>query len=80
MGRLVEQHDYLRKQIKRGSKRIKKVFVQAPDDEKTANNPDWFSFHLNDVDWRLIRPHAHQSEVAILGDGPSTCIHLKMRK
>lgn len=40
MGRLVEQHDYLRKQIKRGSKRIKKVFVQAPDDEKTANNPD----------------------------------------
>ena len=40
MGRLIEQHDYLRKQIKRGSLRIKKVFVQAPDDEKTANNPD----------------------------------------
>ena len=40
MGRLVEQHEYLRKQIRRGSSRIKKVFVQAPDGEKTSTCED----------------------------------------
>ena len=31
MGRLAGQHEYLRKQFKRSSTRIKKVFVQEPE-------------------------------------------------
>ena len=51
MGRLAGQHEYLRKQLKRNSSRIKKVFIQEP--EKPAQVIDFQIMFQKDIDWFL---------------------------
>ena len=48
MGRLAGQHEYLRKQLKRNSSRIKKVFIQEP--EKPAQVIDFQIMFQKDID------------------------------